>query len=199
MQILADVDESDIGYITQGMEVRFTVQTYPEKPFTGSVSQIRLQPIKINNVVNYQVVVDVDNKENLLLPGMTANLEFITQDATNVLLLNNSAFRFRPSEEMLQEIKPVLQEKAKRLLPDSLQQRFERALNNDETYTPANFKKKLPTNIDGFFYQDETGKLDFRFVEIGIKSGLQSQIVKFLGDNPLNEGDKAINSIKTEK
>ncbi|HBY68606.1 MAG TPA: efflux RND transporter periplasmic adaptor subunit [Flavobacteriaceae bacterium] len=199
MQILADVDESDIGYITQGMEVRFTVQTYPEKPFTGSVSQIRLQPIKINNVVNYQVVVDVDNKENLLLPGMTANLEFITQEATNVLLLNNSAFRFRPSEEMLQEIKPVLQEKAKRLLPDSLQQRFERALNNDETYTPANFKKKLPTNIDGFFYQDETGKLDFRFVEIGIKSGLQSQIVKFLGDNPLNEGDKAINSIKTEK
>src|SRR5690606_23761854 len=55
MQILADVDESDIGYIKDSMQVRFTVQTFPENEFLGSVSQIRLQPIKINNVVNYQV------------------------------------------------------------------------------------------------------------------------------------------------
>jgi HlyD family secretion protein len=81
MQILADVDESDIGYIINNMQVRFTVQTYPEKEFHGNVSQIRLQPIQVNNVVNYQVVVSVDNDKGLLLPGMTANLEFITQTA----------------------------------------------------------------------------------------------------------------------
>jgi len=114
MQILADVDESDIGYIKDSMQVRFRVQTYPEKEFYGNVSQIRLQPIEINNVVNYQVVVDVDNQRGLLLPGMTANLEFITATAKNVLLINNSALRFRPNEAMLKEIKPILEEKAKR-------------------------------------------------------------------------------------
>lgn len=199
MQILADVDESDIGYIENGMQVRFTVQTYPEVYFFGSVSQIRLQAIKVNNVVNYQVVVDVDNKERKLLPGMTANLEFITEAAKDVLLLNNSAFRFRPTEEMLEEIKPSLIEKANRLLPDSLQQKFQNALKNDETYTPANYKKRLPSNFDGFFYKDVNGKLDFKFVEIGIKSGLQSEVKRFLDGSPLKTGDKAINSIKTQK
>jgi len=198
MQILADVDESDIGYIRNNMQVRFTVQTYPEKEFFGVVSQIRLQPIKINNVVNYKVVVDVNNEKGLLLPGMTANLEFITDAVKDVLLINNSAFRFRPTEEMLEEIKPLLIAKAKKILPDSLHDNFNKAINNDETYTPANFKKKLPSNFDGFFYQDKNEKLDFMFVQLGIKSGLQSEIKQFLGAKPLNVGDKVINSIKTK-
>jgi HlyD family secretion protein len=198
MQILADVDESDIGYIQDSMKVRFTVQTYPEQEFFGKVSQIRLQPLEINNVVNYQVVVDVNNQEGKLLPGMTANLEFITDTKKDVLLLNNSAFRFRPNEAMLEEIKPLLIEKAKAMLPDSLQISFNKAINNDETYTPANFKKKLPANFDGFFYKTETDQLDFMFVKIGVKSGLQSEIIEFLGAKPLKEGDKVINSIKTE-
>jgi len=198
MQILADVDESDIGYIQNNMQVRFTVQTYPEKEFFGVVSQIRLQPIKINNVVNYKVVVDVDNEKGLLLPGMTANLEFITDAVKDVLLINNSAFRFRPTEEMLEEIKPLLIAKAKKMFPDSLHDNFNKAINNDETYTPANFKKKLPSNFDGFFYQDKNEKLDFMFVQLGIKSGLQSEIKQFLGAKPLNVGDKVINSIKTK-
>lgn len=90
MQILADVDESDIGFIRDSMPVRFTVQTYPEQEFLGKVSQIRLQPIKINNVVNYQVVVDVNNEKALLLPGMTANLEFVVNTTKNALIINNS-------------------------------------------------------------------------------------------------------------
>lgn len=151
MQILADVDESDIGYIKDSMEVRFTVQTYPEEQFLGLVSQIRLQPITVNNVVNYQVVVDVSNEKGQLLPGMTASLEFIANSAKNVLLVNNSALRFRPNEFMLEEIKPRLIEKAKAFLPDSLQQKFYEAIDNPETYSPANFKKELPSNFDGFF------------------------------------------------
>lgn len=199
MQILADVDESDIGQINNNMQVRFTVQTYPEKSFYGSVSQIRLQPIEINNVVNYQVVVDVSNEEGLLMPGMTANLEFITNTASNVLLVNNSALRFRPTEKMLEDIKPVLMAKAKALLPDSLQHKFNQAINSEDTYTPANFKKKLPPNVDGFFYKQGNGKLDFKFIQLGIKSGLQTQIVKFLEGDALTEGDNVINSIKTKK
>ena len=108
MQILADVDESDIGSITDSMPVRFTIQTYPDAHFLGKVSQIRLQPIEINNVVNYKVVVTVDNKKGMLLPGMTANIEFITHKAKNVWLINNSALRFRPNQTMLEKIKPIL-------------------------------------------------------------------------------------------
>ena len=199
MQILADMDESDIGYIKDSMRVRFEVQTYPEKKFHGLVSQIRLQPIKINNVVNYQVVVDVDNQKGLLLPGMTANLEFITNAAKDVLLVNNSALRFRPNEDMLQKIKPILKQKATEILPDSLQVKFNETINNEELYTPANFKRNLPKNIDGFFYKNEQGKLDFKFIEIGIKTGLQSEIKRFLDGSDLLEKSKAINGIKYKK
>ncbi len=199
MQILADVDESDIGFITDSMQVRFTVQTYPEKKFLGIVSQIRLQPININNVVNYQVVVDVDNKEGELLPGMTANIEFIVATAKNILLINNSALRFRPNEQMLREIKPKLIARSKELLPDSLHGKFNEAINSDETYSPANFKKTLPAKYNGFFYTDNEGKLDFKFIEIGIKSGLESEIKRFLDNAPMQEGDEAINSIKSKK
>ena len=199
MQILADVDESDIGYIKDSIQVRFTVQTYPEKDFYGIVNQIRLQPIEINNVVNYQVVVSVDNKKGQLLPGMTANLEFITATAKDVFLLNNSALRFRPNQAILEEIKPLLEEKGKKMLPDSLKKKFNKAINNAEIYTPSNFKKNLPNNIDGFFYENENGTLDFKFIEIGIKTGLQSEIKRFLDGSEISEEIKAINGIKSKE
>ncbi|WP_298369393.1 efflux RND transporter periplasmic adaptor subunit [uncultured Lutibacter sp.] len=198
MQILADVDESDIGYINNGMKARFTVQTYPKKEFYGQVSQIRMQPIKINNVVNYQVVIDVDNKEKLLLPGMTASIEFIVNVANNVLLINNSALRFRPNEAMLNEMKPILIAKGKAFLPDSIQQDFIAGIKNEELYLSANFKKKLPTKIDGIFMKNEKGKLEFKFIEIGMKTGLQSEIKSFLDSITLDEGTKVINGIKSK-
>jgi HlyD family secretion protein len=198
MQILADVDESDIGYIKNKMSVRFTVQTYPEKKFEGFVSQIRLQPIKINNVVNYQVVIDVENKNGWLLPGMTANIEFITNKTTNAILINNSALRFRPNQLMLNQIKTTLLNKATIYLPDSIKSTFTQSINNNDMYTPSTFKKKLPTKIDGCFYQDSNGKLNFMFIEIGIKTGLQSEIKSFLDQKQLNEGDKVINGVKNK-
>ena len=199
MQILADVDEADIGYIKDSMLVRFTIQTYPDAKFFGKVSQIRLQPIEINNVVNYQVVIDVDNKNGLLIPGMTTNIEFIINTAKNVWLINNSALRFRPSETMLEKIKPVLEEKAKEILPDSIQVNFLNAINNEDLFTPANFKKNLPANINGFFYKNNDGKLDFKFVETGIKVGLQSEVKRFFNGSEMPEGMKAIHGIKSKR
>jgi HlyD family secretion protein len=199
MQILADVDESDIGYIRDSMRARFTVQTFSEKEFYGFVSQIRLQPIEINNVVNYQVVVDVDNKKGLLLPGMTANLEFIINTANDVFLINNSALRFRPNEIMLKEIKSSLEGESKSVLSDSLYQKFKNSIDNEETYTPGNFKKALPSTINIFFYTNSEVKLDFKFIETGIKTGLQSEIKKFLDGSPILEDIKAINGIKSKK
>ncbi len=198
MQILADVDESDIGYIKNGMKARFTVQTYPEKVFVGQVSQIRMQPIKINNVVNYQVVIDVDNSEKFLLPGMTASISFIINEANNVMLINNSALRFRPSEFMLEEIKPKLLKDTEMYLPDTVKISFMDAINSPELYMPSNFKKKLPPKIDGIFMENESGQLIFKFIEIGIRTGLQSEIKSFLDNTSLNEGAEVINGIKSK-
>jgi len=104
MQILANVDESDIGQIREGQEVRFSVQAQTERKFFGRVSQIRLEPTTVNNVVNYTVVISVANDEGLLLPGMTATIDFLVGQAKNVLRVANAALRVKPGPEMMQEL-----------------------------------------------------------------------------------------------
>src|SRR5690606_23270875 len=104
MEILATVDESDIGLIHQGQPVRFTVQAYPDAEFRGTVRQVRLQSTVQENVVSYSVVVAVENADGRLLPGMTATVEFIVERAEDVLLVPNTALRFRPTEEMRQAL-----------------------------------------------------------------------------------------------
>lgn len=98
MQILAAVDESDIGQIHVGQQARFTVQAYPDVKFTGAVRQVRLQSQTIENVVNYTVVVDVQNPDGKLLPGMTATVSFITGTAKDVFKVPNAALRFHPAK-----------------------------------------------------------------------------------------------------
>jgi len=101
MQILAAVDESDIGSIKAGQQVQFTVQAFPNRTFNGLVDEVRLQSKLQDNVVSYTVVVKVDNSNMQLLPGMTATVSFITGSATNVLTVPNAALRYRPSPEEL--------------------------------------------------------------------------------------------------
>jgi HlyD family secretion protein len=103
MQIQASVDESDIGSIKEGQRATFTVQAFPDKTFEGKVSQIRLQPTTVQNVVNYTVIVDTQNPEELLIPGMTATIDFEVEAANDVLSVPNSALRFQPTAEMLAE------------------------------------------------------------------------------------------------
>jgi HlyD family secretion protein len=105
MEILAYVDESDIGEIGPDQEVRFTVQAFPDRSFEGKVRQVRLQSTTQENVVNYMVAVAVDNKDGRLLPGMTATVEFIVQRAEDVLMVSNAALRFQPTEAMRDEIR----------------------------------------------------------------------------------------------
>ncbi|MBT6146258.1 MAG: efflux RND transporter periplasmic adaptor subunit [Gemmatimonadetes bacterium] len=105
MEILAQVDESDIGSIDEGQQVRFSVQAYPDDEFTGAVHQIRLQPITVQNVVMYTVVIDAANPQGQLLPGMTATVDFIVERAEDVLLLPNGALSFRPTQEMVDQLR----------------------------------------------------------------------------------------------
>jgi HlyD family secretion protein len=110
MQIEANVDETDIGQIKEGMAVQFTVQAYPDEQFTGTVRQIRLKPTTSEDVVNYTVVVDAMNAQGLLLPGMTATVNFIVAERQNVLLVPNTALSFQPSQEMLATLQPQSQQ-----------------------------------------------------------------------------------------
>jgi HlyD family secretion protein len=98
MQIDTNVDESDIGRANPGQTATFTVDAYPEKSFTGKVEQVRNAPIVTQNVVTYNVVVRVDNRDLLLKPGMTANVTIQVRKYEDVLKIPNSALRYRPSE-----------------------------------------------------------------------------------------------------
>ncbi|HPW54572.1 MAG: efflux RND transporter periplasmic adaptor subunit [Thermoanaerobaculaceae bacterium] len=109
MQILAPVDESDIGQIKEGQLVRFTVKTYPDRRFEGVVKQVRLQSTIEQNIVSYTVVIAVANLDGKLLPGMTATAEFVVASAENVLKVSNAALRFRPPEVLAAEARARFQ------------------------------------------------------------------------------------------
>lgn len=96
MQVEASVDEADIGQIREGQDVTFTVDSYPDDVFRAKVRQIRKAPVETQNVVSYLVIIDVDNLDGKLLPGMTANVEIITGARVNVVRVPTNALRFRP-------------------------------------------------------------------------------------------------------
>lgn len=102
MEIHALVDESEIGLIKVGQNVEFEVQAHDDKKFTGIVRQVWMQPEEVQNVVNYTVVVDADNPDGFLLPGMTASLEFIVEMKKNVLLAPLAATRLQPTVTMME-------------------------------------------------------------------------------------------------
>ncbi len=96
MQVDTNVSESDIGGITEGKEATFTVDAYPGYPFSGTIRQVRLSPINVQNVVTYNVVVSVDNQDLRLKPGMTANVSIVVAQRDAVLKVPNAALRFTP-------------------------------------------------------------------------------------------------------
>ncbi len=98
MAIDTSFAEADIGSITQGQNVRFTVDAFPNRGFQGEVQQIRLNPTNQQNVVTYNVRVRVDNPDLLLLPGMTAYVNIGVQKRSDVLLVPNAALRFKPAD-----------------------------------------------------------------------------------------------------
>ena len=99
MQVVADVDEADIGGVKEGDRVTFTVDAYPDDTFEGTVKQVRLQATTTNNVVTYEVVISAQNADLKLKPGLTANVTIYTQERAGVLAVVNKALRFTPTKE----------------------------------------------------------------------------------------------------
>jgi HlyD family secretion protein len=157
LQILAQVDESDIGQITPGQQVKFTVQAYPTQTFAGSVKQVRLQSTTTENVVNYPAVVSVANPDGKLLPGMTATVNFVTGSAKDVFMVPNAALRFRPSVEQLA---------AAGLTPD---------VRGGPPATGGG-RTSASGRPGSLWYLDANGKLAHLSVRVGLTDGQRTQV-----------------------
>ena len=181
MQIEAAVDESDIGQIKEGMAARFTVQAHSEETFIGAVKQIRLQPATVENVVTYTVLVDALNEKGLLLPGMTATVDFIVEERQNALALPNSALKVQISQETL----AAAQQK----------QGASSSQNANGTQRPAG---ENPPNggakMSRVFYLDEAGKLDVAHFVAGMSDGTVTEILE---SRELKDGIRVITGVTT--
>lgn len=195
MQILASVDESDIGQIKVGQPVQFSVQAYPNQSFKGTVQQVRLQSTTADNVVNYTAVIGVENPNGKLLPGMTATVQFQTAEADNVLTLPNAALRLKPTQEMLDEVAKNGTAPAT-TKPDSATRAKMRA-----QYMAANGGRKpsggrgagqgtRPTTAT-LWYTDSTGTLHETRVRTGLTDGSRTEIQ----GKDIKEGMQIITSV----
>ena len=178
MQILASVDESDIGLVHDGQKVRFSVQAYPNRNFEGTVRQVRLQSTTTENVVNYTVAVAVQNPEGKLLPGMTATVEFLTGSAANVLTVPNAALRFRPPADAIGKMRGEGLPTARGTTPDRAPGAAGGA---------ARMARK-PDHAGMLWHLDAKGGLVAARVRTGITDGQKTEV----SGEPLKEGMQVI-------
>ena len=125
MQVQANVDEADIGQVRSGQKVSFTVDAYPDEVFKGEISQVRLQPVTVQNVVNYIVIINVPNPDMKLKPGLTANISVHVLELDSILKVPASALTFSPPPEFLAQMKNI---------PDSLKTKIKKvnAINSND-------------------------------------------------------------------
>ena len=136
MKVEANIDEADIGSIKTGQPVEFTVDAFPDEIFTGKVAEVRLNPVTTSNVVTYIVIINAPNPEKKLMPGMTASIEIVTNEAKNVQLVAAEALQFSPTQTELATYIEQLTEKEKAEMEQIVTDYFSRILdkNNKQSY-----------------------------------------------------------------
>ncbi|MBO6576688.1 MAG: efflux RND transporter periplasmic adaptor subunit [Rhodothermales bacterium] len=183
LEILASVDESDIGQIQEGQQVRFTVQAYDDETFEGRVRQVRLQSATQDNVVTYTAVVDVDNTDGRLLPGMTATVEFLVETVSDVYKVPNAALRFRPTEEMMTEFRErMMAAREAQGAPSDSTRRGGAAGQGGGQAAGAAARGGFggggfgAANRGMLWYLDEQGQLSAAFVRTGLSDGTMTEV-----------------------
>jgi len=180
MQVDTNVSESDIGGITEGKEATFTVDAYPGYPFSGTIRQVRLAPINVQNVVTYNVVVSVDNQDLRLKPGMTANVSIVVAQRDAVLKVPNAALRFTP---------PTVVGQADRSTPGGKPAKEKGAAQ------AAGVGRGTMAPRRTVWKQGPSGELDPIQVETGISDGLATEILS----EELAEGTLVVVGIERPK
>jgi HlyD family secretion protein len=202
MQVECSVDEADIGRVKEGQKVRFGVDAFPSDEFQGTVSQVRYSPVVQQNVVTYTTIVEVENPELKLMPGMTATISIITGEARNVLLVPNSALRFTP-DLSAEEMRALYQEMfagmgaGQKGAPSKKSARSEGGERTGQQ-RPTGERSGMPmgtglgssqgTQIPRVWYADENGKLKMVMIRTGVTDNTNTEIIS--GD--LTEGQEVI-------
>ena len=179
MQVDTNVSEADIGGMTQGMPVSFTVDAYPGEQFHGTVKQVRNAPISVQNVVTYDVVVAVDNGDLRLKPGMTANVSIVVARRDDVLTVPNAALRFTPPRQDRREAKPAEDRSGSKNTGTSL-------------VMPS---KGAAVAQKPVWLETPSGDLTSIPLQIGISDGSLSEVI----GGEVQEGDHVIVGIETKK
>lgn len=164
MRVQAKVDESDIGKIQLNQPARFRVDAYPNETFTGTISQVRLQPVVEQNVVSYVTVIDVPNKEMKLKPGMTAAVTIETGRADNVIKVPNAALRFQPDREVFEKLGQPIPTR-----PDGESTRRNAAPATSRASAERSGNRRGVWVLDG-------GRLHRVPVQVGLSDGAQTEV-----------------------
>ncbi|MCK4403829.1 MAG: efflux RND transporter periplasmic adaptor subunit [candidate division Zixibacteria bacterium] len=185
MQVKTSIDEADIGRIREEQEVAFTVDAYPDLTFNGDVNQIRLSPEIVQNVVTYDVIIEVANPDLLLKPGMTANVTILVDHAENTLKVPSGALRFRP---------PMGHEESSSERKNASPHAMGSPSSHPGSITPhAPGTKRADQTV--LWIIDQEGKPEPVLVQTGISDGVSTQIIS---DN-LKEGNKVIIGLSTSE
>jgi len=184
MQVIANIDQADIGLVEQAKSVKFTVDAFPGKEFDGKIQEMRLNPVNVQNVVTYNVVINVENPEQTLKPGMTANLTITIDERNNVLKVPNSALRFRPqnANNASGGANAGGQGQGRRR-----QQGDNAQGGNDSNFAPAS-APVLPGQTRIVWVMGQDGKPQPRRIKVGLSDGAATEVV----EGNLNEGDMVI-------
>ena len=187
MQVIANIDQADIGLVEQAKSVRFSVDAFPGKEFDGKIAEMRLNPVNVQNVVTYNVVINVENPEQKLKPGMTANLTITIDERNNVLKVPNSSLRFMPQDVNRQRTPGAGgqgQGQGRRR-----QQQGENAQGDggENRFAPAS-APVLPGQIRNVWVLAQNGKPERRRITVGLSDGSATEVV----DGDLREGDMVI-------
>jgi HlyD family secretion protein len=204
MQVECSVDEADIGKIKEKQRASFTVDAFPDEKFTGTVTQVRYSPEISQNVVTYTTIVDVDNPEMKLRPGMTATVSIIVGEAKNVLKVPNTALRFTPTlspEEMrkiMENMREEMMARRQAATPDAgSRQKIERqgGQRPPQGLTQGSFGSQSGrfSQIPRVWIEDEGGKIRPVFIKTGVTDNSYTEVV---GGN-LKEGQLVLTGISS--
>lgn len=178
MQVIADVDEADIGQVAEGMTVQFTVDAFPDDIFRGKVISVRIEPITTNNVVTYEVVIDAPNPQEKLKPGMTANVSIYALRKQNALLLPLKATRFIPPVEFMSDKARTAMNAAR---PEGA------AHEHDESGLPP----RLPDSVKIVWVKNAAGEAEMRSVKVGASDGIYYEVL-----DGLQDGDEVFTGLR---
>lgn len=187
MQVEASIDEADIGQVKNNQRVDFTVDAYPGQNFAGTVIQIRLQPVTTSNVVTYTVIVEAPNPDKKLMPGMTASIKIITEEANNVLTVASKALRFKPTPDQLASYMKSIGTATPEKKAEANAAPQIAALNGNNLGMPMG-----PGNNGNEVWVKRGNNIQAVKVETGINNDIDVQII-----SGINEGDEVVVGINT--